>query len=47
MRIVYWNCGGAFQRKWESIAALEPDVAIIAECCEPEQLSGFDFNSGA
>jgi hypothetical protein len=34
MRIITWNCRGAFLRKHASIAALHPDVLIIPECGE-------------
>jgi exodeoxyribonuclease III len=38
MRIVAWNCNGAFHRKIEALARLAPDIAIISECAEPETL---------
>src|SRR4029079_10853120 len=31
MRLIAWNCKGAFRRKHAVIAALEPDVLVIPE----------------
>lgn len=38
MRIVAWNCNMAFHRKAEALLALDPDVAVISECAEPDRL---------
>jgi exodeoxyribonuclease-3 len=38
MRIVAWNCNMAFDRKFEALARLAPDIAVISECAEPERL---------
>lgn len=38
MRIVTWNCQGAFRRKAQRIADFRPDIAIIQECEAPEKL---------
>jgi exodeoxyribonuclease III len=38
MRLVTWNCGGAFRKKVEAIQSLNPDLAIIQECESPERL---------
>ena len=32
MRLISWNCQGAFRNKQEKIIELEPDLAIIIEC---------------
>lgn len=31
MRVIAWNCKGAFERKHPSIAALKPDVLVVPE----------------
>lgn len=36
MRIVVWNCAMGLHRKWDRLVALQPDVAIVAECAQPE-----------
>jgi exodeoxyribonuclease III len=38
MRIVTWNCQGAFRKKAATIAQFRPDIAIIQECECPERL---------
>jgi len=37
MRIVSWNCNGAFRRKTEAIDTLKADLLIIQECEDPAQ----------
>ena len=32
VRIITWNCRGAFRKKHEHIAALKPDILIVQEC---------------
>ncbi|MBI3944266.1 MAG: endonuclease/exonuclease/phosphatase family protein [Chloroflexi bacterium] len=39
MRIVSWNCQGAFRKKAERIARYQPDIAVIQECECPEKLT--------
>lgn len=36
MRIIEWNCQGAFRKKYQRILSLKPDIMIIPEC-EPEE----------
>lgn len=38
MKIVSWNCQGAFREKASAIAAYMPDIAVIQECECPEKL---------
>ena len=46
MRLITWNCNGAFRRKREQIDALDADVLVIQECEDPAQ-SNQDYLSWA
>ena len=39
MRLVSWNCGGGFHRKFSALRALAPDVAIVQECSDLDTLA--------
>lgn len=32
MRLVIWNCKGAFRRKYDFMAELRPDILVVPEC---------------
>jgi exodeoxyribonuclease III len=38
MKIVAWNCQGAFRKKADRIAGYRPDLAVISECEHPDKL---------
>jgi len=38
MKIITWNCQGAFRKKAGVIAKYAPDIAVIQECEEPGKL---------
>lgn len=38
MKILTWNCQGAFRKKYPLVAAMTPDLAVIQECEHPDRL---------
>ena len=46
MRLVTWNCNGAFRRKYQYLDALDADILVIQECEDPAQ-STSDYRSWA
>ena len=38
LRIVVWNCAMALDSKFDALLALEPHLAIVPECAEPDIL---------
>jgi exodeoxyribonuclease III len=42
IRVVTWNCNGAFRRKANNILVAEPDIAVIQEC---EKNHGLPFQN--
>jgi len=38
MKLIAWNCQGAFRKKAKYIADYKPDIAIISECEHPDRL---------
>jgi len=40
MKIVTWNCQGGLHNKFDSLAALNPDVAVVPEMAAPELIRG-------
>jgi exodeoxyribonuclease III len=38
MRLITWNCQGAFRKKYPLIARFNPDLAVIQECEHPDKL---------
>jgi exodeoxyribonuclease-3 len=39
MRLITWNCRGAFHKKHQLLTELRPDVAIVQECAAPAILA--------
>jgi len=40
MKIIEWNCQGAFRKKFNELLALSPDILVVPEC-ESERKLGF------
>lgn len=38
MKLITWNCQGAFRKKAEIILALQPDILVVQECEHPNKL---------
>lgn len=38
MRLITWNCQGAFRKKADYILLLQPDILVIQECEHPDKL---------
>jgi len=38
MKIITWNCQGAFRRKVGNILAFLPDILVFQECEHPNKL---------
>lgn len=39
MKLLTWNCQGAFRKKYSLVAGLKPDLAVIQECEHPDKLT--------
>ncbi len=37
MKILTWNCGGAFRKKFDSLAGFNADILVIQECEDPSR----------
>ena len=38
MKLLTWNCAGAFRKKTDQLVRFNPDLAVIQECERPEKL---------
>ncbi len=47
MKVVTWNCNGAFRNKFETISVFDADIYIIQECEDPEQCKDIQYKEWA
>jgi endonuclease/exonuclease/phosphatase family metal-dependent hydrolase len=47
MRIVSWNCNGAFRKKYEFIEQINADIHVIQECEDPSQTTHSGYKNWA
>ncbi len=38
MKLITWNCQGAFRKKADAILNLQPDILVVQECEHPDKL---------
>lgn len=47
MKIVTWNCNGAFRKKFEQLIHIDADIYIIQECEDPEKCNDQAYKNWA
>ncbi len=47
MKIVTWNCNGAFRKKFDTLEQFNADIIVIQECEDPSQCSDIKYRSWA
>lgn len=47
MKIVSWNCNGAFRRKFQKISELQADIYVIQECEDPKRTNHQEYQDWA
>lgn len=43
MRIITWNCNGAFRKKFEQLSFLDADIYVIQECEKPSESNDLHY----
>ncbi len=43
MKIVSWNCNGAFRKKFELVSNIDADIYVIQECEDPSEVNQVNF----
>ena len=47
MKIVTWNCNGAFRKKFEHLSHINADIYVIQECEDPEKCKDQSYKNWA
>lgn len=47
MKIITWNCNGAFRKKFELLNRFNPDVLVIQECEDPDKSGDISYKHWA
>jgi exonuclease III len=47
MRILTWNCNGAFRKKFEQLEQFSADILVIQECEDPQQCKDAKYKDWA
>jgi exonuclease III len=47
MKIVTWNCNGAFRKKFEHLVNINADIYVIQECEDPERCKDQSYKNWA
>jgi exonuclease III len=47
MKIVTWNCNGAFRKKFEHLGHINADIYVIQECEDPERCKDQSYKNWA
>jgi exonuclease III len=47
LKILTWNCNGAFRKKFERIDSFEADIVVIQECEDPSQCTDEKYKKWA
>src|SRR6478752_6845715 len=47
MKIITWNCNGAFRKKFEHLDSLNADILVIQECENPRESKDLKYSEWA
>lgn len=47
MKVVTWNCNGAFRNKFEKLCSFDADIYVIQECEDPMQCKDIQYKEWA
>jgi exonuclease III len=47
MKIITWNCNGAFRKKFHALLQFNADIIVIQECENPAESKDLEYNNWA